>query len=91
MTSSKRDLAGTGGSGAWSSQEWAIARERAHVERGAPTGETVDARRALSVLDAEPRRIKADRFLIHGHTGMPADAGPTLAPRRALPKGRDRS
>jgi hypothetical protein len=76
-------VAGKRAGGAWSTQEWLIAKDQAHVERGTLIGDTVDARRVLTMLGAEPRRIKADRFTIHGHTGMPADVSPTLAPRRA--------
>ncbi len=76
-------IAGKRAGGAWSTQEWVIAKDQAHVERGTLIGDTVDARRVLTMLGAEPRRIKADRFTIHGHTGMPADVSPTLAPRRA--------
>jgi hypothetical protein len=76
-------IAGKRAGGAWSTQEWVIAKDQAHVERGTLIGDTVDARRVLTMLGAEPRHIKADRFSIHGHTGMPADVSPTLAPRRA--------
>ncbi len=76
-------IAGKRAGGAWSTQEWVIAKDQAHVERGTLIGDTIDARRVLTMLGAEPRRIKADRFSIHGHTGMPADVSPTLAPRRA--------
>ena len=76
-------VAGKRAGGSWSTQEWLIAKDQAHVERGALIGDTVDARRVLTMLGSEPRRIKADRFTIHGHTGMPADVSPTLAPRRA--------
>ena len=76
-------VAGKRAGGAWSTQEWLIAKDQAHVERGTLIGDTVDARRVLTMLGAEPRHIKADRFTIHGHTGMPADVSPTLAPRRA--------
>lgn len=76
-------IAGKRAGGAWSTQEWVIAKDQAHVERGMLIGDTVDARRVLTMLGAEPRHIKADRFTIHGHTGMPADVSPTLAPRRA--------
>lgn len=76
-------IAGKRAGGAWSTQEWVIAKDQAHVERGTLIGDTVDARRVLTMLGAEPRHIKADRFTIHGHTGMPADVSPTLAPRRA--------
>ncbi len=76
-------VAGKRAGGAWSTQEWLIAKDQAHVERGVLIGDTVDARRVLTMLGAEPRHIKADRFTIHGHTGMPADVSPTLAPRRA--------
>ena len=76
-------VAGRRAGGAWSTQEWLIAKDQAHVERGTLIGDTVDARRVLTMLGSEPRHIKADRFTIHGHTGMPADVSPTLAPRRA--------
>lgn len=76
-------VAGKRAGGAWSTQEWLIAKDQAHVERGMLIGDTVDARRVLTMLGTEPRHIKADRFTIHGHTGMPADVSPTLAPRRA--------
>src|SRR5687768_11890996 len=76
-------VAGKRAGGAWSTQEWLIAKDQAHVERGTLIGDTVDARRVLTMLGTEPRHIKADRFTIHGHTGMPADVSPTLAPRRA--------
>ena len=76
-------VAGKRAGGSWSTQEWLIAKDQAHVERGTLIGDTVDARRVLTMLDSEPRHIKADRFTIHGHTGMPADVSPTLAPRRA--------
>lgn len=76
-------VAGKRPGGAWSTQEWLIAKDQAHVERGTLIGDTVDARRVLTMLGSEPRHIKADRFTIHGHTGMPADASLTLAPRRA--------
>jgi hypothetical protein len=76
-------IAGKRAGGAWSTQEWVIAKDQAHVERGTLIGDTVDARRVLTMLGSEPRHIKADRFSIHGHTGMPADVSPTLAPRRA--------
>ena len=76
-------VAGKRAGGAWSTQEWLIAKDQAHVERGTLIGDTVDARRVLTMLGSEPRHIKADRFTIHGHTGMPADVNPTLAPRRA--------
>jgi len=72
---------GTGG-GSWTSREWLIARAQARVERGMLIGDTVDARRVLTVLGEETRRIKADRFTIHGPSGMPADARATLVPRR---------
>jgi hypothetical protein len=75
-------VAGKRAGGAWSTQEWLIAKDQAHVERGTLIGDTVDARRVLTMLGTEPRHIKADRFTIHGHTGMPADVSPTLAPRR---------
>jgi hypothetical protein len=75
-------VAGRRAGGAWSTQEWLIAKDQAHVERGTLIGDTVDARRVLTMLGSEPRHIKADRFTIHGHTGMPADVSPTLAPRR---------
>jgi hypothetical protein len=76
-------VAGKRAGGSWSTQEWLIAKDQAHVERGTLIGDTVDARRVLTMLGSEPRHIKADRFTIHGHTGMPADVSPTLAPRRA--------
>ena len=76
-------IAGKRAGGAWSTQEWLIAKDQAHVERGTLIGDTVDARRVLSMLGSEPRHIKADRFTIHGPSGMPAEARPTLAPRRA--------
>ena len=76
-------VAGKRAGGAWSTQEWLIAKDQAHVERGTLIGDTVDARRVLTMLGSEPRHIKADRFTIHGHTGMPTDVSPTLAPRRA--------
>jgi hypothetical protein len=76
-------VAGKRAGGSWSTQEWLIAKDQAHVERGTLIGDTADARRVLTLLGSEPRRIKADRFTIHGHTGMPADVSPTLAPRRA--------
>ena len=76
-------VAGKRAGGAWSTQEWLIAKDQAHVERGMLIGDTVDARRVLTMLGSEPRHIKADRFTIHGHTGVPADVSPTLAPRRA--------
>ena len=76
-------VAGKRAGGSWSTQEWLIAKDQAHVERSLLIGDTVDARRVLTMLGAEPRHIKADRFTIHGHTGMPADVSPTLAPRRA--------
>ena len=76
-------IAGKRAGGSWSTQEWLIAKDQAHIERGMLIGDTVDARRVLTMLGAEPRHIKADRFIIHGHTGMPADASPTLAPRYA--------
>ena len=75
-------VAGKRAGGAWSTQEWLIAKDQAHVERGTLIGDTVDARRVLTMLGTEPRHIKADRFTIHGHTGMPADVSPTLALRR---------
>jgi hypothetical protein len=75
-------VAGKRAGGAWSTQEWLIAKNQAHVERGMLIGDTVDARRVLTMLGSEPRHIKADRFTIHGHTGVPADVSPTLAPRR---------
>ena len=75
-------IAGKRAGGAWSTQEWLIAKDQAHVERGTLIGDTVDARRVLSMLGLEPRHIKADRFTIHGPSGMPAEARPTLAPRR---------
>jgi hypothetical protein len=75
-------VAGKRAGGSWSTQEWLIAKDQAHVERGTLIGDTVDARRVLTMLGTEPRHIKADRFTIHGHTGMPADVSPTLAPRR---------
>lgn len=75
-------VAGKRAGGAWSTQEWLIAKDQAHVERGMLIGDTVDARRVLTMLGSEPRHIKADRFTIHGHTGVPADVSPTLAPRR---------
>ena len=87
-----QDIGGEGGiervtgkraGGSWSTQEWLIAKDQAHVERGMLIGDTVDARRVLAMLGAEPRHIKADRFTIHGHTGLPEDVRPTLAPRRA--------
>jgi hypothetical protein len=76
-------VAGKRAGGSWSTQEWLIAKDQAHVERGLLIGDTVDARRVLTMLGTEPRHIKADRFTIHGHTGMPADVSPTLAPRHA--------
>jgi hypothetical protein len=76
-------VAGKRAGGSWSTQEWLIAKDQAHVERGTLIGDTVDARRVLTMLGSEPRHIKADRFTIHGHSGMPADVSPTLAPRRA--------
>ncbi|HKP26026.1 MAG TPA: hypothetical protein VJV39_19310 [Dongiaceae bacterium] len=76
-------VAGKRAGGSWSTQEWLIAKDQAHVERGLLIGDTVNARRVLTMLGSEPRHIKADRFTIHGHTGMPADVSPTLAPRRA--------
>ena len=76
-------VAGKRAGGSWSTQEWLIAKDQAHVERGMLIGDTVDARRVLAMLGAEPRHIKADRFTIHGHTGLPEDVRPTLAPRRA--------
>jgi len=75
-------VAGKRAGGAWSTQEWLIAKDQAHLERGMLIGDTVDARRVLTMLGSEPRHIKADRFTIHGHTGVPADVSPTLAPRR---------
>jgi hypothetical protein len=76
-------VAGKRAGGSWSTQEWLIAKDQAHVERGTLIGDTVDARRVLTMLGSEPRHIKADRFTIHGHSGMPAEVSPTLAPRRA--------
>lgn len=76
-------VAGKRAGGSWSTQEWLIAKDQAHVERGTLIGDTVDARRVLTMLGSEPRHIRADRFSIHGHTGFPADARPTPAPRRA--------
>ena len=76
-------VAGKRAGGSCSTQEWLIAKDQAHVERGLLIGDTVDARKVLTMLGSEPRHIKADRFTIHGHTGMPADVSPTLAPRRA--------
>jgi hypothetical protein len=76
-------VAGKRAGGAWSTQEWLIAKDQAHVERGTLIGDTVDARRVLTMLGSEPRHINADRFTIHGHTGLPEDVRPTLAPRRA--------
>jgi hypothetical protein len=76
-------VAGRRAGGSWSTQEWLIAKDQAHVERGTLIGDSVDARRVLTMLGSEPRHIKADRFTIHGHTGLPADVSPTLAPRRA--------
>jgi hypothetical protein len=76
-------IAGKRAGGAWSTQEWLIAKDQAHVERGTLIGDTADARRVLTMLGSEPRHIKADRFTIHGPSGMPAEARPTLAPRRA--------
>ena len=76
-------VAGKRAGGAWSTQEWLIAKDQAHVERGTLIGDTVDARRVLTMLGTEPRHIKADRFTIHGHRGMPVDVSPTMAPRRA--------
>jgi hypothetical protein len=76
-------VSGKRAGGSWSTQEWLIAKDQAHVERGTLVGDTVDARRVLTLLGSEPRRIKADRFAIHGHTGLPEDARPSLAPRRA--------
>ena len=75
-------VAGKRAGGAWSTQEWLIAKDQAHIERGTLIGDTVDARRVLTMLGAEPRHVKADRFTIHGHTGLPEDVRPTLAPRR---------
>ena len=75
-------VAGKRAGGSWSTQEWLIAKDQAHVERGTLIGDTVDARRVLTMLGSEPRHIKADRFTIHGPSGMPAEARPTLAPRR---------
>ena len=75
-------IAGKRAGGAWSTQEWLIAKDQAHVERGTLIGDTIDARRVLTMLGSEPRHIKADRFTIHGPSGMPAEARPTLAPRR---------
>ena len=75
-------VAGKRAGGAWSTQEWLIAKDQAHVEHGTLIGDTVDARRVLTMLGAEPRHIKADRFTIHGPSGMPAEARPTMAPRR---------
>ncbi len=77
-------VAGKRAGGAWSTQEWLIAKDQAHVERGTLIGDTVDARRVLTMLGSEPRHIKADRFTIHGHTGLPEEARPSLAPRRAV-------
>jgi hypothetical protein len=76
-------VAGKRAGGSWSTQEWLIAKDQAHVERGLLIGDTVDARRVLTMLGVEPRHIKADRFTIHGHTGMPADVSTSLAPRHA--------
>jgi hypothetical protein len=76
-------IAGKRAGGAWSTQEWLIAKDQAHVERGMLIGDTVDARRVLTMLGSEPRHIKADRFTVHGHSGLPEDVRPTLAPRRA--------
>jgi hypothetical protein len=76
-------VAGKRADGAWSTQEWLIAKDQAHVERGTLIGDTVDARRVLTMLGTEPRHIKADRFTIHGPSGMPAEARPTMPPRRA--------
>jgi hypothetical protein len=78
-------VAGKRAGGSWSTQEWLIAKDQAHVERGTLIGDTVDARRVLTMLGSEPRHFMADRFTIHGHTGMPADVSPTLAPRRIGP------
>lgn len=75
-------VAGKRAGGSWNSREWLIAKDQAHVERGMLIGDTVDARRVLTVLGKEPRRIKADRFTIHGPSGMPADARPSLVRRR---------
>ena len=84
-------VAGKRAGGAWSTQEWLIAKDQAHVEHGTLIGDTVDARRVLTMLGSEPRHIKADRFTIHGHTGLPEEARPSLAPRRAaLPTSRRR-
>jgi hypothetical protein len=76
-------VAGKRAGGSWSTQEWLIAKDQAHVERGTLVGDTVDARRVLTMLGSEPRRIKADRFTIHGPSDMPAEARPTMAPRHA--------
>jgi hypothetical protein len=76
-------IAGKRAGGSWSTQEWRIAKDQAHVERGTLIGDTADARRVLTLLGSEPRRIKADRFTIHGPSGLPEEARPTMAPRRA--------
>jgi hypothetical protein len=76
-------VAGKRAGGSWSTQEWLIAKDQAHVERGMLIGDTADARRVLTLLGSEPRHIKADRFTIHGPSGVPAEARPTMAPRRA--------
>lgn len=76
-------VAGKRAGGSWSTQEWLIAKDQAHVERGTLIGDTADARRVLTLLRSKPRRIKADRFAIQGPSGMPAEARPTMAPRRA--------
>lgn len=76
-------ISGKRAGGSWSTQEWVIAKDQAHVERGTLIGDTVDARRVLTLLGSEPRRIKADRFTIHGPSGMPAETRSTMPPRRA--------
>ena len=76
-------VAGKRAGGSWSTQEWLIAKDQAHVERGTLIGDTADARRVLTLLRSEPRRIKADRFTIHGSSGMPPEVRPTMVPRRA--------
>ncbi|HET6161548.1 MAG TPA: hypothetical protein VFE34_24620 [Dongiaceae bacterium] len=76
-------VAGKRASGSWSTQKWLIAKDHAHVERGKLVGDSVDARKVLTLLGTTPVRIRADRFKAHDRPNVPERAKPTAAQRRA--------
>lgn len=76
-------VAGKRASGSWSTQKWLIAKDQAHIERGKLVGDTADARKVLSHLGTQPKRIRADRFKARHRPNVPERAKPTAAQRRA--------